>query len=188
MAQQTIDAHREGAEIYTGDELGRQKSIELLEELHLPRGLLPVDNVEEVGYNRKTGFVWLKQKKALTHSFRKVGKQVSYAQEISAFVEDKRMKRLTGVKSKEILIWITLSELLLDPADNTKITFKTPSGLYRSYPAEAFELDNGKKKAAVPPPEATVPPPEAAVPPPEAAVPPPEAAAVAATAAGPEKK
>lgn len=150
MAQQTIDAHREGAEVYVGDELCRQKSIELLEELHLPRGLLPIENVEEVGYNRQTGFVWLRQKKALTHTFRKVSRLVSYASEITAFVEDRRMKRLTGVKSKEILIWITLSEFFLDPSDHSKITFKTPAGLYRSFPASAFELEDGKKPAAAP--------------------------------------
>ena len=51
MAQKnSIEANREGAAIYTGDDLCRQKSIELLEELNLPRGLLPMDgNVEELG-------------------------------------------------------------------------------------------------------------------------------------------
>ncbi|XP_078431287.1 uncharacterized protein LOC144703079 [Wolffia australiana] len=148
--QSTIDEHREGAEVYTGDELCKQKTVELLEELHLPRGLLPVDNVEEVGYNRKTGFVWLRQKKSISHNFRKVQRLVSYASEVSAFVEDRRMKRLSGIKSKELLIWITLSELLLDPNDHSKITFKTPSGLYRSFPAAAFELEDDKKPAPAP--------------------------------------
>ena len=43
-----IEANHEVAEIYTGDDLCRQKSIDLLEELDLPRGLLPMDGNVEV--------------------------------------------------------------------------------------------------------------------------------------------
>ncbi|MQL98844.1 hypothetical protein Taro_031559 [Colocasia esculenta] len=155
MAQATIDAHREGAEIYNADAVCRQKSIELLQLFNLPSGLLPLEDVEEVGYNPNSGFVWLRQKKARTHSFRKIGRLVSYASEVTAFVEDRRMRRLTGVKSKELLIWISLSEFYLDPKDHSKITFKTPAGLSRTFPASAFELegDDQKNKEALPAPE-----------------------------------
>ncbi|PKU59473.1 hypothetical protein MA16_Dca012802 [Dendrobium catenatum] len=46
MASQTIENHREGAEIYKGDELCKKKSIELLEELCLPKGLFPLEDIE----------------------------------------------------------------------------------------------------------------------------------------------
>ncbi|XP_078434517.1 uncharacterized protein LOC144705625 [Wolffia australiana] len=141
MAKNTIDAHREGAEICRGDELCRQKTIQLLEELNMPRGLLPIQNVEEIGINRRTGFVWLRQKKALNYTFRKAGRLVSFGAEVTGFVEDRRMRQVTGVKSKELLMWISLGEFYVDPKDITKITFRTPVGLSKTYPASAFELE-----------------------------------------------
>ncbi|EMS45585.1 hypothetical protein TRIUR3_23886 [Triticum urartu] len=112
-------------------------------------GRLPLADIEEVGYHRATGFVWLRQKKALTHTFKQIGRQVSYGTEVTAFVEDRKMKRMTGVKSKELLIWITLCDMYIDKDDPSKITFKTPTGLGRTFPVSAFEKeDGGKAKAA----------------------------------------
>ncbi|XP_062190089.1 uncharacterized protein LOC133893135 [Phragmites australis] len=152
MGSQAIEAHRAGAEVYHGAALCAEKSTELLAEVHLPLGLLPLAEMEEVGYNRTTGFVWLRQKKALTHTFKQIGRQVSYAAEITAFVEDHRMKRLTGVKTKELLIWVALSDMFLEKDDHSKITFKTPTGLGRTFPVSAFGKEepaaNGKGKEA----------------------------------------
>jgi len=58
MASQ-IESHRSGAEVVTGDAICRKKSIKLLEELGLPKGLLPMEDIQEFGYNRSTGFMWL---------------------------------------------------------------------------------------------------------------------------------
>ncbi|KAK8960943.1 hypothetical protein KSP40_PGU004700 [Platanthera guangdongensis] len=124
----------------------QEESIELLEEVNLPRGLLPLNELEEVGYNRGTGFVWLKQKKRVDHSFKKIGRLVSYASEVTAFVEDRRMKKMTGVKSRELLIWITLTDMYIDGSDSEKITFKTPAGLSRTFPVSAFELEEETKQ------------------------------------------
>lgn len=141
-----IESNREGAEIFSGHDICKQKSSELLRELHLPSGLLPLSDLEEVGYNRASGFVWLRQKKPTTHNFKKIGKLTSYAGEVTAFVEPRRMKKLTGVKSKEILIWITLSEFSIDESDLGRITFKTPAGLSRTFPVSAFEEVEEEKK------------------------------------------
>ena len=148
MGSQAIEAHRAGAEVYSGAALCADKSTELLAEVHLPLGLLPLADMEEVGYNRSTGFVWLRQKKALTHTFKQIGRQVSYAAEVTAFVENRRMKRMTGVKTKELLIWVTLSDMFVEKDDPSKITFKTPTGLGRTFPVAAFakEGDDGKTK------------------------------------------
>lgn len=146
--QSMIDSQREGAEIYTGHDLCKQKSSELLAELHLPSGLLPLSDLEEVGYNRSSGFVWLRQKKSLVHTFKKIGKATSYATEVTAFVEERRMKRLTGVKAKELLIWLTLCEFSIDEKDLTKINFKTPAGLSRTFPVSAFEEEETAAVAA----------------------------------------
>ena len=138
----SIEANREGAAIYTGDDLCRQKSIELLEELNLPRGLLPMDgNVEELGINRQTRFVWVRQKKALNYTFRKAGRLVCFGTEVTGFLHDRGIRRLTGVKSRELLMWFALGEFFVDPNNPTNITFKTPAGLSLSYPTSAFELE-----------------------------------------------
>ncbi|XP_058095325.1 uncharacterized protein LOC131240844 [Magnolia sinica] len=146
MASQSIEHHRQNAEIYHGDVLCKEKSMELLEELHLPKGLLPLEDILEVGYNRAAGFVWLRQKKKRDHVFRKIGRTVSYAPEVTAFVENYRMKKMTGVKSKELLIWVTLSDMYIDDPSSGKITFKTPSGLGRTFPVSAFEPEEEKKE------------------------------------------
>ncbi|KAJ4703858.1 Protein of unknown function, DUF538 [Melia azedarach] len=146
QSQQLIANNREGAEIHRGESLCKQKSHELLSEISLPKGLLPLNDLVEVGYNRTTGFVWLKQKNRTEHKFRAIGRNVSYDTEVTAFVEDRRMRRLTGVKSKEFLIWVTISDIYIDNPDSKKITFANLSGLSRSFPISAFELEEKEDK------------------------------------------
>jgi len=134
------------AEVYHGDAICKEKSQELLKEVGLPNGLLPLTDIEECGIVRETGFVWLKQKKSVTHKFEKIGKLVSYATEVTAYVEPKRIKKLTGVKTKELLLWITLTDICHDDPSPGKITFKTPAGLYRSFPSSAFEIEETAAK------------------------------------------
>ncbi|XP_028779447.1 uncharacterized protein LOC114735849 [Neltuma alba] len=133
------------AEVYNGDELCQEKSKFLLKEIGLPNGLLPLKDMEECGYVKETGFVWLKQKKSTTHKFEKIGKLVSYAPEVTAQVEHGKIKKLNGVKTKELLVWITLSDIFVDDPPTGKITFKTPAGLFRSFPVSAFEIEEKEK-------------------------------------------
>ncbi|KAG8385287.1 hypothetical protein BUALT_Bualt03G0026300 [Buddleja alternifolia] len=147
MSSQQIATHRENAQVYTGEALCKQKSLELLQKMRLPRGLLPLDDIVEVGYNEGSGFVWLKQKKSKTHVFRSISRSVWYDTEVTAFVDDRRMKRLTGVKSKELLIWVGIGDISIEDPNSGKITFSTPTGISRSFPVSAFEeeeKDNGK--------------------------------------------
>ena len=146
MSAQFIEKHRENAEVYTGAEICKQKSLELLLEINMPNGLLPMNDIEEVGYNRTTGFVWLIQKKAIQHKFEKIGKLVSYDTHVTAFVENQKMKKVHGVKAKELLIWITLNEIYIDDPSSGKITFGTPTGISRSYPICAFEVEQKEKE------------------------------------------
>ncbi|CAI9091360.1 OLC1v1026379C1 [Oldenlandia corymbosa var. corymbosa] len=143
--QQLVETNREKAEIYTDPTLCKIKSKELLEKINLPRGLLPLDEITEVGYNESTGFVWLKQKKSKTHKFPLIDRLVSYDTDITAFVEDRRMKKLTGVKSREFLIWVTISEISIQDPNSGKITFGTPTGISRSFPVNAFAEEEEKK-------------------------------------------
>ncbi|KAJ0017743.1 hypothetical protein Pint_09971 [Pistacia integerrima] len=55
--QQLITENKEGAEIHHGADLCKQKCHELLAEFNLPKGLLPLNDLTEIGYNRTTGFL-----------------------------------------------------------------------------------------------------------------------------------
>lgn len=149
MSSQLIAGHREGAEVYTGEDLCKQKSLELLEEICMPKGLLPLEEMEEVGYNRSTGFVWLRQKKRKEHKFQRIGRNVSYETEVTAFVEKHRMRKLTGVKSKELLLWITISDIYIDDPSSGKIAFaNSTTGISRSFPVSAFDLEEDKNSSS----------------------------------------
>ncbi|KAL6992266.1 hypothetical protein U1Q18_010375, partial [Sarracenia purpurea var. burkii] len=145
MSSQLIASHRENAEVYEGDAICKEKCREMLERVSMPNGLLPLDNVVEVGYNESTGFVWLIQKKKKDHTFRQIDRKVSYDTEITAFVEERRMRRVTGVKSKELLIWLTVSDIFIDDPASGKITFGNPTGLTRTFPISAFQVEENKK-------------------------------------------
>lgn len=141
MSLITEELKAKADEIHYGDKTSQEKTRFLLKEVGLPNGLLPLKDIIECGYIKETGFVWLKQKKSITHKFQKIGKQVSYAKEVTANVEKNRVKNLTGVKAKEVLVWLTLSEIYVDDPPTGNITFQIPVGLSRAYPVDAFEVE-----------------------------------------------
>ena len=69
MASQLVESHRAGAEVHKANDICKKKTVELLEEVGLPKGLFPMDNIEEVGHNCESGFVWMLQKKNNEHMF-----------------------------------------------------------------------------------------------------------------------
>ncbi|XP_008246159.1 PREDICTED: uncharacterized protein LOC103344327 [Prunus mume] len=146
MSLVTAEIKSKADELYHGDEICQEKSQKLLTEISMPNGLLPLKDMEECGYVKETGFVWLKQKKSTTHKFEKIGKLVSYAPEVTAYVEKGKIKKLTGVKTKELLVWVSLSDIYVDDPPTGKITFKTPSGLFRTFPVSAFEKEEAANK------------------------------------------
>ncbi|KAF8656897.1 hypothetical protein HU200_060459 [Digitaria exilis] len=139
MASQ-IESHRAGAEVVNGDAICRKRSIELLEELGLPKGLLPLEDIEEFGYNREDGFMWLVQRKKVDHTFKKIKQTVSYSSEVMAFAEKGKLKNITGVKTKEMFLWLSVVEVYVPEASPEKVTFKTGTGLSDSFDAIAFAL------------------------------------------------
>lgn len=140
MSLVTDEIRSKATEFYTGDEICQEKSKFLLTEMLLPNGLLPLRDIEECGYVKETGFVWLKQKKKRDHKFEKIGRHVQYAQEVTANIGPHRIKNLTGVKAKELLVWLNVSEIYVDDPPTGKITFKSPTGLSRTFPVSAFEI------------------------------------------------
>ena len=141
MSAVTEEIKASATEVYHGNEMCQIKSKFILREMGLPNGLLPLKDMEECGYVKETGFVWLKQKKRTDHTFKKIGKLTSYANEVTAVIEKGKIKKLTGVKSKELLLWIKLSDIYVDDPPTGKITFKTPTGLSRTFPTSAFEIE-----------------------------------------------
>ncbi|KFK31484.1 hypothetical protein AALP_AA6G118200 [Arabis alpina] len=139
-SQETKTDQREGAEIYNGGgTICKQKANEILSTMNLPKGLLPLDNMTEIGYNKSTGYVWIKIKNKITHKFKAIGQNVSYDSEVTAFVENRRMRKLSGVKSRELFLWVTIADIAINDQDPTKITFATSTGLSRTFPVTAFE-------------------------------------------------
>ncbi|XP_078150120.1 uncharacterized protein LOC144545380 [Carex rostrata] len=140
MANQITEEMRSKAEVYNGDALCQEKTKLLLKEVGLPNGLLPLRDIIECGYVEETGFVWLKQKKKVEHTFPEINRLVSYAAEITAFVEKGRIKKVSGVKAKELLLWVPLYEIYVNDPPNGKLTCKSTAGVFKTYPISAFEV------------------------------------------------
>ncbi|AES64181.1 hypothetical protein MtrunA17_Chr2g0285991 [Medicago truncatula] len=138
--RQIIEQQRNEAEIFKGEAICKQKSRLLLDEMLLPRGLLPLDNIVEMGINRVTGFVWLRQRQKKVHRFNAIGRTVSFDTEVTAFVEEHVMRRITGVKTKELFVWLPVSTIFIDDPSSNKILFANSSGIARSFPLSAFNL------------------------------------------------
>ncbi|VAI33824.1 uncharacterized protein [Triticum aestivum] len=136
MASQLVESHRAGAEVHKGNNICKQKTVELLEELGLPKGLFPMDDIEEVGHNCESGFVWMLQKKKNKHTFNKLNQTVSYDTEVTAFVEKGKMKKVTGVKIEEV----SLVDVYVDESSADKVTVKTDTGLSDTHDAAVFAL------------------------------------------------
>lgn len=131
---------KEGALICTGHLACFQKAVELLEANGLPGGLLPLDDILEVGFVEATGYFWLKQRKPKQHYFPLISRSCHYAQEITGYFRNGCLRELTGVKTKELLIWFTITDMFTNDNHPGEIYFKTQTGLGKWQPAEAFTL------------------------------------------------
>ncbi|XP_060185873.1 uncharacterized protein LOC132615308 [Lycium barbarum] len=143
---EVIENHRENAEVYTDPLICMQKCLQLLDEINLPRGIFPLEDIVEAGRNHETGFIWLKQKKETDHYFKKIKRTVTYAVEVTSFVEDRRLKNITGVKTKELSFTVNVSDIWIKDPKSNKITFAIPSGIKRTFPVSAFEEEEIKKR------------------------------------------
>ncbi|KAK4707699.1 hypothetical protein R3W88_028624 [Solanum pinnatisectum] len=129
----THDHHRENAEVYTDPLICMKKSLELLEEINLPRGPLLLEDVARL-------------KKETDHCFKKIKKTVTYAAEVTSFVKNRRLKNITGVKTKELAFWVNVSDISIKDPQSKKITFAIPSGIKKSFPVSALELEEEEEK------------------------------------------
>ncbi|OIV95277.1 hypothetical protein TanjilG_07433 [Lupinus angustifolius] len=140
------------AEVYYGDKVCREKFSLLLSEIGLPDGLLTLQDIEECGYVKDIGFVWLKLQKKREHRFDNI--LVCYDSVVTAYVEPNKIKNLTGVKARDFLIWFNLTEIYVKGSPKeSMITFKSIVGLSMSFPVSLFkggkEKISGESKAMV---------------------------------------
>ncbi|KAL8141557.1 hypothetical protein V2J09_014589 [Rumex salicifolius] len=140
------DDERAGAEIVTDPDECHRRSMELLDEIGFPKGVLPLKGLIECGRVQETGFVWMKQKEPSEHFFEETKSLVSYATEVTCYVEKRKMKKMTGVKTKQAFFWVTLTEMTIDEANSRKIYFKTSLGVGRYFPIKAFMTPEEKAK------------------------------------------
>lgn len=154
MALVIADEIKAKAEVYYDDEICQQCTRLLLKEAGLPNGLLPLKDIMECGYVEETGFVWLKQKKRIDHVFQSLGRLVSYGTEIIAFAEKGRIKKVKGIKTRELMVWVPVEEIALDEQKTGKLICKSIAGITKTFPASAFQIPEKEEKitCAIPKP------------------------------------
>ncbi|GLJ38635.1 hypothetical protein SUGI_0787730 [Cryptomeria japonica] len=131
-------SEKEGAVVMNGHAEGLKQAAALLKEFGLPEGLLPLADVVEVGYVKSSGYMWISQKKKVEHTFKLISKQVSYDTEIHGYIQNGRIKKLKGVKAKELLIWAPVGDITVESPPTGKIQFKSLAGITKTFPVEAF--------------------------------------------------
>ncbi|KAK7388035.1 hypothetical protein VNO78_22836 [Psophocarpus tetragonolobus] len=126
------------AEVYYGDKVCREKFSLLLAQIGLPDGLLTIEDIEECGYVKEIGFVWLKLQKKREHRFDNI--LVCYDTVITAYVEHNKIKNLTGVKARDFFLWFTLTDIYVKgQPEGPVITFKSFVGFSMSFPLSLFK-------------------------------------------------
>uniref|UniRef100_A0A7N0T450 Uncharacterized protein n=1 Tax=Kalanchoe fedtschenkoi TaxID=63787 RepID=A0A7N0T450_KALFE len=136
-----IPVEKDGAIVTKGDAEGFKLARQLLEEFGLPLGLLPLAGVIEMGYVPSTGYIWVLQEKKRLHNFKLVNRLATYDVEIHGYIEKGRIKKLKGVKVKELTMWPPIFEVYVDDDDQAgMIHFKSLAGITKSFPVEAFAL------------------------------------------------
>lgn len=131
-------AEKEGGIVKKGHEEGLKLAVSLLKKFELPEGLLPLANVVEVGYVESTGYMWIVQQNKVVHEFKMISKLVSYDTEINGYVDKMKIKKLRGVKAKELMLWPPVSEIKADDPPTGKVHFKSLAGITKTFPVEAF--------------------------------------------------
>ncbi|MFS7907365.1 hypothetical protein Hanom_Chr04g00372311 [Helianthus anomalus] len=116
MSLVTQDIRASASHIYHGecDAICQENSKRLLKEMGLPNDLLTLQDIGEFGYLKNTGFVWLRQKKPYKTKNEKAGAVSSQASEVTTYVEKFKIKKLTGVKARELMVWFAISEVSVD--------------------------------------------------------------------------
>ncbi|GMP74655.1 hypothetical protein CsSME_00032018 [Camellia sinensis var. sinensis] len=119
-------AEKEGGIIKKGHEKGTKMAVSILKQFELSTGLLSLADVIEMGFVSSTGYMWIVQTKKVEHKFKLISKL------------KRRIKKIKGVKAKELMSWPPVSEIIADKPPTQKIHFKSLAGITKTFPIEAF--------------------------------------------------
>lgn len=97
-----------------------------------------MDDLIEFGHNKQTGFIWLKHKKPKEKKFKKIGKLVCFGTEVTGFIENRRMHKLTCVKYKEFMISIAITDISIKDPQCKEMTFTIANGFSVRFPGVCF--------------------------------------------------
>ncbi|KAJ7527600.1 hypothetical protein O6H91_16G062600 [Diphasiastrum complanatum] len=125
---------KSGGLVWTQSEACKMLPL-LLGAFNFPKGILPLQNVIELGYVKATGYMWIVQQNKIEHEFEAIGKVLSYSTEVSGYLDMKCIKKLDGVKAKELLYAPPILEISVD---GSRVIFKSSVGLCRAFPSAAF--------------------------------------------------
>ena len=121
----------------------------LLKEFELPLGLLPLVDVIEVGFVRSTGFMWIVQQRKVEHQFKTIDVLVNYDTEIHGYIEKMKVKKLKGVKTKDLIFRPPVIEIKVDETSSEKIHFRSVAGSSKTLPVAAFPTAHTAKKSTL---------------------------------------
>ncbi|KAJ9686158.1 hypothetical protein PVL29_015178 [Vitis rotundifolia] len=137
---------KEGGIVKKGHEEGMKMATSLLKEFELPLGLLPLVDVIEVGFVRSTSFMWIVQQRKVEHQFKTIDVLVNYDTEIHGHIEKMKIKKLKGVKTKDLIFRPPVIEIKVDETSSEKIHFRSVAGFSKTLPVEAFATAHTAKK------------------------------------------
>ncbi|KAI5060790.1 hypothetical protein GOP47_0025210 [Adiantum capillus-veneris] len=132
----SLDEVPDGSLTLEGHDVCFRNASDLLEAMGLPGGLLPMENVVDCGFDKKSGLVWIRQKKPTRHFFHRIRRTVSFGTEVRAYISPNRLHSVSGVHARELLLWAPVGDVSL--IDEDKLKFKTYGGISKTFPADAF--------------------------------------------------
>nr|PNR60090.1 hypothetical protein PHYPA_002883 [Physcomitrium patens] len=115
----------------------------LIEKFSLPKGIFPLLNVEEFGFDPQVNTWWLKLKKKCEHEFNNAKQIVVYMQNISGKIQKGKIFDLKGLKlksnvHKELFLPVSAKGIFIDDPPTEKIHFENAHGNVESFSIEAF--------------------------------------------------
>ena len=98
-------------------------------------------DVQEFGYNHSSGFIWFILKEKHSHSYKKIDRAVVFDKEVTAYLDNKKIKNISGVQTKALVFWITVVEIFAEERLPEMITFVSGvKGVSEKFHISVFEL------------------------------------------------
>ena len=83
------------------------------------------------------------------HQFKTIDVLVNYDTEIHGYIEKMKIKKLKGVKTKDLIFRPPVIEIKVDETSSEKIHFRSVAGFSKTLPVEAFLTAHTAKKSTL---------------------------------------